>query len=58
MLILPIHHYNSRLMEVPMKFVKLLLESGANDDVQSKGGDVILYSAVVNGDSVIITNYY
>ena len=34
--------------------VKLLLEHGANVDVQSKGGDTILHCAVENGDSVII----
>ena len=34
--------------------VKLLLECRANADVQSKGGDTILYCAVENGDSIII----
>ena len=34
--------------------VKLLLERGAYVDVQSKGGDTVLYCAVKNGDSVII----
>ena len=34
--------------------VKLLLECGADVDVQNRGGDTILYCAVENRDSVII----